>query len=382
MQPRLTIILPLKGRETFTLRFLWHANECQMPYRFLIADGQVTPKLGALMSNAAQVFPNLDLEYVEYPDDVGFPQFFRKMSDAINHVRTPYVMLADNDDFLLSAGIERSLDFLDQAPDYVSCGGGIAGFSVYAPTGTANPGLVGPFNKFTFRYAAEDRSLDLNQGRLTDRLVAGAQYSWGYYAVYRAPILAQIWREVIEIDFSDLMLFEWYCGLRTLTLGKARSDPSTIAYLRQYWTSMRSTFSEDWVHHLLRSRFTIDFTSLIKRLSSVVSQADQADEADVAEKLRQTFDSWYRGFIRNNYGPSGIVRKYLRENFPSLLQWMKTRRRFGVQAERQKLLKMLKSHGASDAYLADFKREVEAIDDTLNGNRFAAFFAAHDVAVR
>jgi hypothetical protein len=41
MAPRLTIVMPLKGRHLFTFRFLWHANRMRLPYRFLIADGQV-----------------------------------------------------------------------------------------------------------------------------------------------------------------------------------------------------------------------------------------------------------------------------------------------------------------------------------------------------
>ena len=373
MSARLTIVLPLKGRALFTLRFLWHANACRMPFRFLVADGQVRPPLAALLSNAAQVFPNLDLEYVKYPDDASFTHYFVKMSDAVNRVRTPYVMLADNDDFLAPAGIERSINFLEQARDYVCCGGGNAGFSVYSPRNNPNPGVVGPFNKLAFRYAAEDRSQDFGFDSITERLIAGGQYSWGYYAVYRTSVLAQLWREVVDIDFCDLMLLEWFSGLRALTLGKARSDPSTIGYLRQYWTSMRSSFSQDWVHHLLRSRFTVDFTTMIDRLSKAASQADGADTAEIAEKLRQTFDVWYRGFLCHNYGPSGILRKYLRENTPDLLMWLKTRRRYSVPLERRAVFAQLIKHGASVEYLDNFRRELSGIEDVLSGQSFAAF---------
>jgi len=352
-----------------------------MPYHFLIADGQVQAALAELLSNSKEIFPNLNIEYVRYPNDISFTRYFVKMSDVLSRVRTPYVMLADNDDFLAPTGIDGSLEFLERSSDYVCCGGGIAGFSIYSPPGMANPGLRGPLNKLSFRYAKEDRSQDLGQTLLVDRLVAGSQYSWGFYAVYRTAALAQVWREVVEIDFSDLMLCEWFCGMRTLTLGKACSKSSTIGYMRQYWTSMRSSFSEDWVHHLLRSRFTEDFTTLIDRLSKVISQADGIDAADAGERLRQTFDGWYRGFLRHNYGPSGIVRQYLRENMPAFLMWLKTRRRYGVLFERKRLLAELFRQGASSKYLDEFRREVAALTDVLTGDDFSAFLRSHISAI-
>ena len=61
---RLTIVLPLKGRALFTLRFLWHANKVRLPYRFLIADGQVDPVLAELLEMPHVLFPNIDVEYI------------------------------------------------------------------------------------------------------------------------------------------------------------------------------------------------------------------------------------------------------------------------------------------------------------------------------
>jgi len=382
MSPRLTILLPLKGRSLFTLRFLWHANANRLPYHFLIADGEVRPWVAALLTDAKGLFPSLSLEYRRYPDDKTFSDFYAKMYDALCHVRTPYVMVADNDDFLIRSGIDRSIEFLDECSDYLCCGGGIAGFSVYSRPDDQNPGLSGPFNKFAFRYAAEDRSRDFGFESVAERLYAGGQYSWGYYAVFRSHVLRDIWKEVVEINLSDLMMLEWFCGLRTLTLGKARSDASVIGYLRQYWTSMRLSFPEDWVHHLLRSRFTSDFTTLIERLSASAARSDNASAAEIGERLRETFDRWYRGFLRHNYGPSGIVRGLLRRNTPGLLQWLKRRRRYSVGFERRALFNQLARHGATLEYLEEFRRELAGVDDVLTGKDFAGFLSSCCAQIR
>src|SRR5690242_21822815 len=92
--PRLTVVLRLNGRPLFTLRFLWHANRARMPFRFLIADGQVRRPLSDILDNAREYFPNIDVAYVRYPDDTSLSQFYAKMHDALRRVSTPYVMLA------------------------------------------------------------------------------------------------------------------------------------------------------------------------------------------------------------------------------------------------------------------------------------------------
>jgi glycosyltransferase domain-containing protein len=377
MSPRLTIVLPLKGRHLFTLRFLWHANAARLPYHFLIADGQVHPQLAGLLENSRATFPELDIEYARYPNDKNFSQYFRKMADAMRRVRTPYVMLADNDDFLCSAGIERSLEFLDTRHDYVCCGGGLAGFSVYSDRGTADYGLVGRFNKFSYRYTIHDRSLDLSSDRTVERLRAGARNWWSYYAVFRTEAMATIWREVEEIDFSDLQVQEIFFATRTLSLGKALSDASTISYLRQYGTSLQTAYTKDWVAHVLRSRFTSDFNTTIDRISAAAAAADGADKEQIAEILRSIYEEWLREFLRMNYGPSQTVKQWIRDCVPGIVVWLKTRRRSFTGLERASLFSSLARDGASPGYITAFRQEIDTIENVLKGPEFAKLIAPH-----
>src|SRR5580704_9790695 len=189
MTQRLTIVIPLRGRPLFTLRFLWHANAARLPYKFILADGEVRPDLSRLLDDARKLFPNIDVDYIRYPDDMDFAHYFAKMTDAIARAKTPYVMLADNDDFLVFSGLEQSLDFLDANPDYVCCGGGIGGFAVYARNAPQLRGLCGPLNKLDYRYMPYDRSLDLDSSSVAERLSQGLRNSWSYYAVFRSSAL-------------------------------------------------------------------------------------------------------------------------------------------------------------------------------------------------
>ncbi len=357
----------------FTLRFLWHANRARWPYRIVVADGQVRPELAALLENSRDLFPELDLTYLRYHDDKSFVDFFAKVADALAHVTTPYAVIADNDDFPLLAGVEHSLDYLDSSPDYVCCGGGIAGFSVYAQKDEQPSGLLGPLNRLAFRYAPYDRSIDLGSDSMTERLVQGLRISWSYYAVFRTEALWTVWREVAELNLSDLQLHEKFCAMRTLTLGKARSDGSTIAYLRQYWTSSQFAFVSDWVHHLVRNRFSTDFAAIIAKISTIAATSERLDREVVAEKLRERVEPWLRDFLRLNYGPMGALRDYLRRRIPGLLAWRKERRRYSVPFERRSLIARLRQAGASESYLMTFRAELAQIEDVVGGREFRRF---------
>jgi glycosyltransferase domain-containing protein len=373
MNSRLTIVLPLKGRELFTLRFLWHANLEGLPYRFIIADGKVDPRLSEMLESSRTHFPKLDVEYIRYPDDISFSHYFRKMADAIDRVRTPYVMLADNDDFLVRSGLERSIEFLDANPDYVCCGGGIGGFSVYSKPAISLGGVLGPINRLSYRYMPYDRSVDFGSNSVTDRVTAGLRNSWSYYAVIRTPALQTIWNEIVVMDPSDLQLVEKFCAMRTLTLGKARSEAATVAYFRQYWTTLGSAFTKDWVHHLLRNHFTTDFARIVDTVADAAARADSSDRADVAERIRERIEPWLRDFLRVNYGLSGTVRGHLRTRVPFLLNWLKTRRRYSVPVERRALFASLRRHGAPATYLETLRGELARIEEVVAGQAFRVF---------
>lgn len=368
-----TIVLPLKGRPLFTLRFLWHANLARLPYRFLIADGQVNPELAAVLENSRAHFPHLDIEYIRYPDDTGYGRFYAKMDDTMRRVTTPYAMLVDNDDFLVASGLERSIEFLEHAPDYVCCGGGLAGFSVYSGLNAANYGLTGSLNRYAYRYTPFDRSADYGSTSAVERLRQGSRNWWSYYAVFRTEALATIWRESRRIDFSDLQLFEFFGAMRVLTLGKARSDASTIGYLRQYGTSMRTSLKKDWVHHLLRSNFTTDFNTFIGEIAAHAATSDGVAAGPVDEMLREICDEWLRAFLKVNYGEVQSLKQLLRDKTPGLVNWLLRRRRHFVGRERAALLSNLRRDGATAAYIGQFDRELATIESVLTGADFAAF---------
>jgi hypothetical protein len=161
--------------------------------------------------------------------------------------------------------------------------------------------------------------------------------------------------------------------MRALTLGRARSDPATIAYLRQYFTTMSLAFRNDWVHHLARSRFSENFAEILARISRHAAAADGTDARIVAEDLRSNIAQWLGDFLRRNYGPYAQLRRYLRDRVPGLLDRVKTRRRISAPLDRHNVFQRLRKEGAGDDYLRPLAAELALVEDVVSGPAFAAF---------
>jgi len=107
MHNLLTIILTLKGRHKFTLRWLRWANSQKCPFKILIADGSGDETVQSYLTEENTKY--LTVEYFRYKYDQTLRDFFSKVNDVFSKVQTKYTIHADNDDFLLFGRLLESV---------------------------------------------------------------------------------------------------------------------------------------------------------------------------------------------------------------------------------------------------------------------------------
>jgi glycosyltransferase domain-containing protein len=292
----LTLLMPLKGRHLHTLRFLWHLDRQGPPVRMLIADGEVHPTIARLMEDRS-VFGNVEREYIRYPNDRSYADYFKKMRDAVARVRTPYVMVVDNDDFVSLAGVARCVKFLEENPDYVCCGARIVVFELVPASGNDIRSLTGSLASFNFRYLKEDARRDVGAPSAAERVLGGFINNWTAYSVFRTEALLEIWRDIERLHFTDLYLMELFRAMRTFTLGKGRWDETAISYLRQYDTSLRSDPLRKWAHLLLGGGFIADCNAMIDRISELIAASDGVAPDAIGRDLREACGDWLWIFL-------------------------------------------------------------------------------------
>jgi glycosyltransferase domain-containing protein len=369
MDPRLTIVIPLKGRRLFTFRCLWHANELRLPYRFLLADGLAHGEVSRRLTDSRSIFPHLDIEYVRYPDDTDYSRFWAKMADAYARVRTPYVMNMDNDDFAGRYGIERAIEFLEENPDFVCARGRSVDFSLFSWSGGAYGGLCGKFN----RLATNHNYTDVTAATPAERLRKGGLCHALYSAVFRTEAAALIWREIAEINFSDLMLHENFVALRALTLGNVHMDKKTVSKYPQTHTGISHELTRNWGSHLLRSRFTTDAQAMIRCLASTEGTGAASAAAAVEEDIRAILENYYSGYLSAIYGAPARIKSMIRQKWPLLVKTVQTRPRISIWRERAELYSRLKKAGASAEDIRYVREDLAAVERALSPEAFVEY---------
>jgi glycosyltransferase domain-containing protein len=391
----LTVLLALKGRHLHTLRFLWHANKCRMPYHFLVADGAVCETLAGLLENSDSVFPHLSIEYVRYPDDVDYQAYFRKLSDAASRVRTPYVMQVDNDDFLVQSGVSRCLAFLAANSDFVGISGGIAGFSMRSGRHGTLQDVIGPLERVTFPFSSHYAPRRFEAASVAERIGSDFQGTFAlYYCVFRSEAFKTVNNEIAELNMSDLQLYETYLGARAKTLGKARIDPSTVSYIRQFGTSTSQSKYNDWINHLVHSRFSGDFEAMVNYISRAVAEQDGVVGGEYAEEFRQLYADKLRAHLRihlcgrqrsrlhpitiakivASVSPFGAVLDACRRAVTRTRQH-EIVRRSTVSRDVNALVRQLISFGATEQYTTAVLQELEDIFDVVQHDDLLGFVA-------
>lgn len=371
----LTILLTLKGRHFHTLRWIWHANHIHLPFHIVVADGEVNPIVANLLDNSSN-FPNLSYDYQRYLDG-SFSDFYAKCSDAIRKVRTPFVMMSDNDDFPMPSGILRAIGFLRQEREYVCSSGAVAGFGINSDGKGIQPNVVGKLNNLLFNFLDTYSFGNVNHQSVIDRIkFAAKKSSILYYHVFRTEALRLVFDEIRELDFSDLQIHETFIAFRALTLGKAHLDETCVSYIRQIGTSTPYHFRTNWASHLLRSRFTSDFSAMVSYVCEESGIVDEFARRSFREAIIESYTAFltsqlcdFYGTSKNNERLKALARKIL----PSGFLEFRSRGYKSVNRQRRTILARLKQEGASEGYLNSFRMELTQIEETLEGRDFLDF---------
>jgi len=384
--PRLTILLTLKGRHLFTLRWLWHANRINLPFRIFIADGEVHPAIARVIEDRS-VFPNLEIEYHRYHDRT-FHDFYQKLDDALCKITTPYVMMADNDDFLFPSGIIRGLHVLERSTDYV-CAGGCVGHFELGIGRKDSSNLTGRIKKIWYQQSKAYRPFDLASSLASERVIdVCADSLTVHYNVYRVNALRRLASEQLKINFSRLENAELFWKLRTATLGKLKSDPSYISYLRQVGTSLNPS-RMDKVGEVLTSEAYLNETrSIMKSIASISSKSDGIIPEVIEKELDACFAENLKAKLIQVFGWRSAVKLSVKKCLPELflqrLRLAGERIRSGKSSamggrpiSREQLFMLATKAGATEELVNDQNKELVEIEATLQSREFLTFIQLH-----
>lgn len=338
----LTIMLTLKGRESFTPRWLDYHSRVGLPWPVIVGDGAPSDANEALFAQATA----LRTSYRRY-DDSNLLAYYRKLHDLVAAIRTPYVMLSDNDDFVLPDGVSRSIRFLDDNPDYVSCSGAILGVYItdrsFADSDRIFGGVPYQLRPIYDTPISNDAGAEARATHLLCNFVA----TW--YAIHRRDALLKVFSDLIECRIADVGLMELLVATELAALGRQKIDASYASYLRQLNSSQGAALSGGLLADVLSPSVERDIDAMVVSLAAVI---DPGGNAELGGRLRAAIMAYRESRMTPRVSRGLRLSRFIGRYLHTLRAKVPSLRPFFSWREMRNVLAELRRHGATEASIA------------------------------
>lgn len=273
----LTVLLPLRDRVSYTLRWMRYAEVIRFPFHVLVADGGTDNQAAAAFADRS-VFPHVSYEYVRYPYDATYADFYTKLHDAVSRVKTPLVALAGNDDFFVVGGLREAAAFLRDHQDYATCGGQSARFWV-AGTDDARPGEGVYGRRVDWKVSLDAASLTAGTARERLRQQSISSTYLLLDNVHRTEILRNQLQVLRHLNPADFFLgIDYLLPFLSAIAGKSH-QLDTLFLARQTDTPDSAGPTHlgmhgDWLGRMLIPSWSSDFANFVNATSSALALRD------------------------------------------------------------------------------------------------------------
>ncbi|NMC05038.1 MAG: TIGR00180 family glycosyltransferase [Candidatus Lokiarchaeota archaeon] len=295
----LTIVVYTYNRQDFAVRSMrfWACHNAFV----LVLDGTAEPIDPSILKE----FENKRIQYHHVPGSIQ-----SRFKHAIDIVKTPYVILACDDEFYVPSALEKCMDVLESRPEYVACAGQALAFYKYK-------------NEIRgFPTYPELKNYHITNEACTDRMVAHLQ-SYAQSSFYAVQRLAA-WKNTMRVvssgggPFSNPYLLELQVELATVYQGK------TLAIDDLLWLRNKSNPPIDNKTHDLKIGHDIWFFDPAYRnererffdeMASSLSRINEFNVADIRRALHQSIDAYFK-----NRGTPSTLRRLIARFLPVMLK--------------------------------------------------------------
>jgi len=288
LKDSLSIIMPVKGREDFTRRWLMHHGRIDFPWRVLINDGDPESTLRSLIDDYIDSkAPDLSYEWCPESASTDYAQLLKRVLDLLCAVSTPYVMFAHHDDFILPSGVRYAVEFLDSHLDHTAYAGAFIGLHcVGGDNASSGPVVFGAdWEGLRVIYP----QVILEQGTAKDRVLGLAEsYSPTWFAVHRTKELRSCFQAIVDMDLRDLLVVEQFQALFGATFGKIRQDHECALYVRQLNSSAVFSSLPDLFERLFNGTVVEDYRAMCQLISARIAEQDGSEAKQVERSVAIT----------------------------------------------------------------------------------------------
>ena len=292
IQQKLTVVVPTFNRYLFLTRLLKYYLFRGSPFQMHILDsGSNTAG-----QNEVKRLISSNLVYTQYPPTI---HPFTKLTQALQNVSTPYVVIWADDDLMVPSAFNAGVRFLEEQPDFSIVHGQSAQF-VIQPDGGVD---IGPYLQRSYPSSTA-------AARLVDYL---SNYSVTFYSVHRTEALAK------NLELTQRHGFGYYWG--EIALGCLSAIQGRVGQLDDlYMMKEAHAGMGDWPDRdsgnglfdwVTGAAFSGKYHDFEECLAIELARKDGIVEDDAREVVREAFWShlaqgltkkWQAKYAPNNAG--------------------------------------------------------------------------------
>jgi glycosyltransferase domain-containing protein len=262
-----------------------YANKTAFPFKVLIADGGKDLSLEKTLARTDH-FPNVDYEYIRYPYDETYAQYYGKTADALSRVKTPFAVVGQDDDFFFIEGLQEAVDFLSKHKEYIAYNGRIDNFFIRPNTNKA----YGKDVEFIRNPADESIEDKTSTERVWKHF---SNYTHTLYSVYRTEILHKNYETLCKYNFTNLILHELILSFLTVAQGIVKRR-NQFYLLRQHNLESSSNKEEhkrkgDYLDRMLIDSWSIEFTQFVDSVAEIIADKDKIDFNEACQSVKKGY---------------------------------------------------------------------------------------------
>ena len=278
MKKDISIIIPIKDRAEFTFRSLCYLSSIKFPFKIFICDGSFNKSNNKKIVNKFK--KKIPVTYLSFPYDKNYLFFLNKLKKTLRKVKTKYVILLPNDDFI-------NLDFLKilhkKKSNYESVSGINIDFKI-----NNYIRYINDYGKTKF-YSKVKNQYDpsLNNKNMLKRIKFISKFN-PYESIHSKKVLLDVLNYSIEFSVNNHKEFMWFFKLIPLFLTRVIfiNKPLIARQVNTYSSEGFGLYSRD--NFSSKSRL-IEFKNFIYKKTKNETLHNIITEKDFPTKPNVTF---------------------------------------------------------------------------------------------
>ena len=302
MKSNITILLTLWDRSEYSKTWL-EKNYCE-EFEFIVADGSFGEENNEIFSHHSQ---KKNLNYIRFSPDTSVKKYLEKVNEAIQACKTEYILMMDNDDFLIKEAIIEMKDKLDINTDCGLCAGTVR----YISEKKTYPDAKATSAQQYYLSVSKEDQFSLNgKSGLSALKHSLKPYICVWYSLFRKNLFQHIWALAKKENIEDIFMLEYFISQLALVNTTACAVNRTyLLRLTNPSTSTAQSYLNLDFQQKQRIVFDEKYRSDFFKLLQIVAEKTGTNKQQLKESYREFFFDFYYGQNFRQFAVNLVVTK-------------------------------------------------------------------------